>query len=232
VLSRNSFAQLQRTVVSRELLENTTVFKGLKVLLDAGADINAQDQVDGSTVLQIFCTTESSQMAEWLIENYKPKLDLRDNFNDTVLHSAVLFQTNATETLLNAGLDINAIGNRGQTPLHVILLGKLIHERNSLYNCLATESNFWNVPDGTNFITTQYFSPLQVDDSEIFGCFYPRWFENRDPVGFGVTGLHTAVPIPIDYNVEALLKRKPNVTIGKNEYLQIVSNILQLTLLD
>jgi ankyrin repeat protein len=215
LVSSRSISQLPLSAISQGMLEITGVFKAFKLLLDAGADVNAQDEIDGRTVLHILCTADTSQMAEWLLEKYKPKLDLRDNYNDTALHTAIEFQNKATETLLDVGLDINAIGNRGQTPLHAFLLRILVQDRSSLYNCLASDTNFWNISDNAN--NTHYFSPLQIDDSESFGySYYPRWFENKDTINFG----KGAQSIPMENNIESLLQRKPNVTLGKNEHLQ------------
>jgi TonB family protein len=81
----------------------------VKLLLDAGADINARGW-DGQSAL----FTVEDEAVEELIRHHI-NLEIRDNYNETALVETV--SGSITEILIKAGADINSRGHDGETPL-------------------------------------------------------------------------------------------------------------------
>jgi uncharacterized protein len=88
-----------------------------KVLVEAGANLNAQDRF-GRTPLVYAITKDYDDLAKAMIDR-KPKLDIRDNDNGM---SALWYAINnknlkVTKWLAEAGADINLLNKEGDAPL-------------------------------------------------------------------------------------------------------------------
>jgi hypothetical protein len=91
--------------------------KLLEFLLDVGANVNAQNIIDGSTPLQSAAYWDKKDILELLLKA-GANVNQADNDGDTALYWAVINVSNdAIKLLLAAGADINAQNNRGFTPL-------------------------------------------------------------------------------------------------------------------
>lgn len=89
-----------------------------KLLLDHGADPNANGSL--GTVLQyiIQLSQPNEQMAKLLVEN-GAKLNQKSNLGNTVLHLAALKgSVDWTRILVKLGADVNAVNDYGHTPLY------------------------------------------------------------------------------------------------------------------
>ena len=105
--------------------------KVAEVLLEKGADINAQGPV-GRTALHVVGPQLDIDLFRWLLER-GANPDARDDDGATPLHHATVFfmPTNSAERddarsalhlLLESTSDLNAANNIGQTPLHIAVL--------------------------------------------------------------------------------------------------------------
>lgn len=133
-----------RTPVPKAELTSSRLYKCMSLLLESGVEIDARDEIDGKTVLHMLCASTYSSLIEWFIDTYKPNLNTRDAYNNTLLHTAASC-TNFTviETLVKYGLDLNAIGNRGQTPLQIVLTRKSRSDRGAMFNIIARDANMF-----------------------------------------------------------------------------------------
>jgi len=88
--------------------------------IGAGTDLNAKEDLSGSTPLMVATTFGQGEIARLLISE-RADLDARNNSGGTALHVACFFcQPEIVELLLNAGADPNAVNSRGLTPLDVV----------------------------------------------------------------------------------------------------------------
>jgi len=85
----------------------------------AGTDINAKEDLSGSTPLMVATTFGKVEVARFLISE-GADLDARNNSGGTALHVACFFcQPEIVELLLNAGADPNQLNTWQLTPLEV-----------------------------------------------------------------------------------------------------------------
>lgn len=89
----------------------------IKVLINAGADVNSQNLDDGDTPLHI--ASESSYIeAELAIIKSGPDVHVKNKHEETPLHKATRKgNPDVVEALLKKGADPNQADNNGQTPL-------------------------------------------------------------------------------------------------------------------
>lgn len=89
--------------------------KKIELLIQRGADVNATDSPSGRTPLQIHLSTFNSQASI-----VKILLDNGSTVHDTALHEAAKSRNfGAVDLLVNRGANINAVNDKGETPLHM-----------------------------------------------------------------------------------------------------------------
>jgi len=96
----------------------------LKLMLEYGQDLNVVEQETGSTPLLVATRAQESETVKWLIEN-GADINVRDEGLWSLLH----FATNEghleiTQTLVEAGSDVNATESAGVVPLHLAARNK------------------------------------------------------------------------------------------------------------
>ncbi len=90
--------------------------------IDAGADLNAQEDVGGSTPLILTAIFGHPEVAKLLIDA-GADLELRNHSGGTAIHLASFFcQPAVVELLLQAGADPNKTNNQNLTPLDVVTI--------------------------------------------------------------------------------------------------------------
>ena len=90
------------------------------LLLDKGADSSIKDREGGGTALLRAVDAGSRTMVRLLLD-YNAKVDIHDDLNRGLLHSAALNTSGDTgiiQLLLEKGLNVNAQDQNGKTPLH------------------------------------------------------------------------------------------------------------------
>ncbi len=89
----------------------------IKLLIDNGFDINAQDE-SGVQLIHLAVRGESLEIVQWLIE-HGAKLNARDKMGKEPIHYAAESENlEAVQWLVGRGVNSNAQDNNGQTPLH------------------------------------------------------------------------------------------------------------------
>lgn len=95
----------------------------MKLLLNNGADINAQDKVQGKTALHLALTKRSKITTEQLLK-CKANVNIKDKRKWTALHQAVLWHDIPAELLkiiIEKSSNLNAKTILGRTALHLAL---------------------------------------------------------------------------------------------------------------
>ncbi len=99
--------------------------KILEILMNAGADINAQDYKN-QTPLHLAIQNNSTRIFQELIRNAKINLNIQDIYGWTALHWTVSKRSEKlTSLLLKAGADRNIQDKAGHTALHYAIEEKL-----------------------------------------------------------------------------------------------------------
>lgn len=88
-----------------------------KLLIEAGADINALDGLKESCV-HLAVKYGRPELLQYLLEN-GASLDVSGSDDDRPLHIAARRGVEYVRLLVGAGADVNAKGDRGFTPLHI-----------------------------------------------------------------------------------------------------------------
>jgi hypothetical protein len=87
----------------------------LRMLLDAGADLNVQDG-DGRTALYMCAIIYNPEIAEMLLDA-EADVNIQDNDGSTALHvSAYWNHSRIAKMLIDAGADMNMRNNDGKLP--------------------------------------------------------------------------------------------------------------------
>lgn len=132
------------------LLHSCSIKKNLKIakmLIDAGADINALN-INGWTPLHRFSFMNSIKAAKFFIK-HGAKLDIPDKHNCTPLYYAVKCgYPRMAELLIDAGANVNVQDNLGLTPLHVCAL-------TSNYDISPSDPKRFFILDDTNYISLE-----------------------------------------------------------------------------
>jgi ankyrin repeat protein len=124
----------------------TGFYDGVKLLLEADADINSQSD-SGKTPLHIAVLHGHIDIIELLL-NYKADTTIKDGEGCTALHYACDSKESdkITEMLLQSGADVNVRDNKGWTPLHHAIIcekdeviAKLWYHENSDINAVNHE---------------------------------------------------------------------------------------------
>lgn len=132
------------------------------LLLSNNADVNAKDTL-GKTPIMLRMPKEKVNETYELLIKYKSDLHQKDNFGDTVLHTATMLQVDDEILLMltQKGADINARNKEGVTPLLIAIQSGDVEMIKLLTSC------------GANIHTkdTHGNSPLSIalsSDTEIF----------------------------------------------------------------
>jgi len=111
----------------KEAFGRTYSPKMLKIMVENGADVNAQD-CDGYTALHSAASEGSLELVRYLLDS-GASIKARSKSGYTVLHSAVSgsyddirTKTKMIKFLLGHGADINARSRDGRTPFHMVAL--------------------------------------------------------------------------------------------------------------
>ena len=91
-----------------------------KVLLDAGANLEARDAGGRTPLILSAFNNKTSDILKFLLEE-KADVNAVDNEGETPLHKAINYSNNykIMEILLEEGADVNATDKQGNTPLHI-----------------------------------------------------------------------------------------------------------------
>jgi E3 ubiquitin-protein ligase mind-bomb len=114
----------------------------LTKILEKSADVNAQDK-DGWTTLHYAIKGENRTAVEELLKRDNVDFNLKNNQNQTALHSALLLQSETfSKLLLDQGADVNIVTEDDSTPLHLAvqwpgcpeeLLGRILNSTKNLH---------------------------------------------------------------------------------------------------
>jgi len=117
IFNENEAADVK--TASIEVTKKSSSSQAVSLLLQYGADVNAQDN-DGLTPLAIACQRGNYFAVEYLLQARTINIDLEDNQQSTALHEAC---ENGTEKivklLLKSGANISVVDSDGVTPLHI-----------------------------------------------------------------------------------------------------------------
>jgi hypothetical protein len=97
-----------------------------KLLLEAGADPNFAESMNGGTPLRWAVQMGNVEMVEMLINHYNVDVNFRPKNGVTALHTAADFNRDEriTVMLLAAGSDPNVIDEEGRSPLDLAIMGR------------------------------------------------------------------------------------------------------------
>lgn len=96
-----------------------------KLLIDAGADVNAVSNRDRGTPICIAVMEDKVEMVKFLLEKGADPNVRIGYYEETLLHFSVSNVSNGieiTKILLDSEMDINTVDKLGKTPLHALTL--------------------------------------------------------------------------------------------------------------
>ncbi|XP_046648232.1 serine/threonine-protein phosphatase 6 regulatory ankyrin repeat subunit B-like [Daphnia pulicaria] len=132
----------------------------IKLLLDKGANINAQDTSGGNTPLHFALMLQSITVTEILLkyisknvgDNKFLDVNIQNNDEQTALHWAAAWPdipVDLFKLILGKSTDINAQDNNKDTPLHAALMGKSKTATKQLLKLQAVDVNKTNIDKKT-----------------------------------------------------------------------------------
>uniref|UniRef100_A0A6C0I471 Uncharacterized protein n=1 Tax=viral metagenome TaxID=1070528 RepID=A0A6C0I471_9ZZZZ len=203
--------------------------KGLeivRILLQAGADVNSKDEEYGRTPLHLAIDYDKKGEITKLLIDSGAHLDIQDNDGDTPLHSASRseFFKSAAKILIDSGAKVDIKNNNGDTPLHIACIYAYDEDDTDDEDSVdeaEISSNFTLSGDG---VTTPYVW------TGITGTPYAGWTTpaegkqvyTKGPIitdfaGFlGLTGLTTTYHRIEDHRIKMLIDSGAKVNIKNN----------------
>lgn len=95
----------------------------VEMLIEEGVDINCPDR-EGCTPLHIAVSTGDCAIIKLVLNAKDCKVNARNKYNDTALH--LVTNVEIATMLIDAGIDIDAQDNDGETVLHHCLMGEIL----------------------------------------------------------------------------------------------------------
>lgn len=91
----------------------------IKLLIENGADVNCQTQINNSPLHYAATLKENGVEIMKLLIYKGADVNAKNFYEDTPLHRAVFNSLENTKTLITHGADVNARNNNGKTPLDI-----------------------------------------------------------------------------------------------------------------
>ncbi|KAG7176986.1 Ankyrin-2-like 1 [Homarus americanus] len=184
----------------------------VRTLLSAGADPNARDHED-RTPLHLAALCNHSAIVEDLVTDDRCNLQALDINNDTALHYAAIGGGMETaQYLLEVGLNLNAKGSLGYTPIdqakmegHHLLLWWLMKQPQAVVETPRgkIEKDCWDYHEGDYWLMSKWIREEDLD--AIIGS-VPLLLDSHQQDDAGMTILHHAAQLGVTRVVRLLLE--------------------------
>ncbi len=194
----------------------------VNILIEAGAEVNAQSKYDGDTALGVAVKSENVAMIESLFRAGANPSIASTYDGDTPLIAAVrLGNDKIVKSLVNAGADINQESGKGLTPLDV-------HMLNREYDVKIKE---FLEENGAVHNVDNYFSSMQ---NELFDSIYKGdlssvkyWIDQNPSL---LNDKNSKGQLPIVEAVKGLLGTRFTIyhSVDYEEYKEAVSNFIDI----